>query len=274
MSNSIILHNQGLQNVEESLRNDNVLKLYAEDSFILNPDDTFNLRAGVMPDFDKVVLSYDPTISESENERINVRLLYDVIKDDMSVGKAFNKMLWTTISHKHFFDYIKARSVKGNSSKFNNKIIRANLTDLNEKKKVVNLISDLFFIKKLSYRSLRRHHIAKLWLVASKTYRCWDIEGLEDLKQADDYFYTDLALHSMDLFLGIFERNEQIAKHPILLNSLLFFLHQDEKRLKMKYYRTFFKELVCRLLVNPVHANSSFKDILLYLDEIDQDIDF
>ena len=148
MSNSIILHNQGLQNVEESLRNDNVLKLYAEDSFILNPDDTFNLRAGVMPDFDKVVLSYDPTISESENERINVRLLYDVIKDDMSVGKAFNKMLWTTISHKHFFDYIKARSVKGNSSKFNNKIIRA-LDRLEWKKESRQFNIGLFFIKNL-----------------------------------------------------------------------------------------------------------------------------
>ena len=273
MSNSIILHSQGLQNIEESLRDSNILKLYAKDSFVLNSDDTFNLRAGVMPDFDKATLTYDPTLRESENERKNVRLLYDFIKDDMSVGKAFNKMLWTTVSHKHFFDYIKARSVKGNSSKFNNKIIRADLSDLKERKKVVSLISDLFFIKKLSYRSLRRHHIAKLWLVASKTYRCWDIEGLEDLKQADDYYYTDLALHSMDLFLGIFERNEQIAKHPILLNSLLFFLHQDNKRLKMQYYRKFFKELVCRLLVNPVHANSSFKDILSYFDEIDKDID-
>ena len=274
MSNSIILHRKGLENVEDSLRDDNILNLYAKDYFVLSPDDTFNLRPGVMPGFDKASLNYDPSLSESENERKNVRVLYDAIKDDMSIGKAFNKMLWTTISHKHFFDYIKSRSVKGNSSKFNNKIIRADLSDLKEKKKVINLISDLFFFKKLNYRSLRRHHIAKLWLVASKTYRCWDIDGLEDLKQEDDYYYTDLALHSMDLFQAIFERNEQIAKHPILLNTVLFFLHEDKKRLKRQYYRdTFLKELVCRLLVNPVHINSSFKDILSYLHEIDKDID-
>ena len=78
--------------------------------------------------------------------------------------------------------------------------------------------------------------------------------------------WNDNWHHSMDLFHAIFERNEQIAKHPILLNTVLFFLHEDKKRLKRQYYRdTFLKELVCRLLVNPVHINSSFKDILSYL---------
>jgi len=275
---STMLHKEGLKNLENNLIDDNELELYSGKTIHINSDNVYDDNTGTIDAFSKAQLDYDDSKSESANEQKNVRILYDAVKDDMSVGKAYNRMLWATLCHTVCFNYIKKRNKGGRHTVDINKRIKdADLTDSKQKKKITALITKNFFITTASYRQLERNHIAKLWLVADKTYRCWErFPGLEKLKQDDSYYYTDIALYSMDVFQAVFERNDKIAKHPQILNGILYYFSLNPsaltKKSARKWYQTFIKEIVCRLVVNPVYLNFSLDSFMEFLEEIAEDI--
>ena len=180
-------------------------------------------------------------------------------------GKATQPEFWATVCHLKYFNYIKD-TIDGNlknKGSFEKRIINLNEKDKDEHLKIANLIKGNFFtdIMNTNTRLLYRNPIGKLWLVPHLTYRPWEIEGLENLEQEDDYFYTKIAFTHLDLCASLFERPLTITNKKKLLNTIIYFLNEKKilEPLDLKNiindevrYRWFLKEVKLWMVVNLV----------------------
>jgi|SaaInlStandDraft_2_1057019.scaffolds.fasta_scaffold33020_2 hypothetical protein len=281
-----ILKRGHLDSMIYSLQSIKVLKEYGLKNFTISDENLFDVEAGVMPNFPDITYDFNLKNPESENDLKNSIIVYEAIKDDMFWYKATQPEFWATICHLKYFNYIKDRidgSAK-NKGSFDKKI--ESLIDGDNEKllKITNQIKGNFFtdILNTNTRLLYRNPIGKLWLIPHLTYRPWDIEGLEALKNDDDYFYTKVALTHLDLCASLFERPSTITNKKKLLNTIIYFLNEKKdlrtSRSKNYYvndevrYRWFLKEVKLLIAVNPGYLNYSFEDMIMSFRKIEEKI--
>ncbi len=281
-----ILKRAHLDSMIYSLKSIKVIKEYGYKPFAINDENLFDVEAGVMPNFPEISYDFSLKNPESENDLKNSIIVYEAIKDDMFWYKATQPEFWATVCHLKYFNYIIDR-IDGNlknKGSFEKRIINLNEKDKDEHLKIANLIKGNFFtdIMNTNTRLLYRNPIGKLWLVPHLTYRPWEIEGLENLEQEDDYFYTKIAFTHLDLCASLFERPLTITNKKKLLNTIIYFLNEKKdirtSRSKEHYvndevrYRWFLKEVKLWMAVNPSYLNYSFDEMIKSFNKIEEKI--
>lgn len=135
-----------------------------------------------------------PREKSTDTDFENAKILYEALKDNISIDLATDNRFWCYLTHSVFWEYMTKRwSLKGL-----------------EGKKLQTRILDRYLMKNSSDKALLRNQISRLWWMAYTTYD----ENLEN-----PYEYTEFLLNNSDFQVGLMER--AFSRNPNLTRGVV-----------------------------------------------------
>ncbi|HAT4198986.1 TPA: hypothetical protein I9003_001364 [Clostridium perfringens] len=178
-----------IANVEANIQNGNY---YKEEPW-LNEwlGDSSLIETGI---YIKDIELVNPKEKSTDTDFENAKILYEALKDNISIDLATDNRFWCYLTHGVFWRYMTKRwSLEG----------------LDEKK-AKSRILDRYLMKNSGDKALLRNQLSKLWWIVYTTY---------DETLLDPYEYTRFFLGKSDLQVGLMERT--FSRNPNLTKGVI-----------------------------------------------------
>lgn len=178
-----VLKESGLDKLKSRLKGDDFKDHYSPASVAGLPEDWLFSRtkivpASALPDF---------ALAGGQSDDVeNARRIYESLPDLTPVD-ASRAELWACLAHTDYFEYAKARWLRGAPPKSRNVVLARFLG--------------------LGQARLTRHAVGRLWWSAHLTRAPWEQDpALECFRHEDPYHFTGLILGNQDVYQGLLER--------------------------------------------------------------------
>lgn len=178
-----VLKASGLRNLKDRAESDDFKEHYGPASAAGLPEDWCFSRTRIVPVSELPQLA----IAGGQSDDVgNARLIYESL-ENLSPVDAARAELWACLAHTDYFEYTKARWLRGAPPK-SSRVVLARFLGLGQGKLV-------------------RHAVGRLWWSAYLTRSPWEQDpALECFKHEDPYHFTGLILGNQDVYQGLLER--------------------------------------------------------------------